>query len=254
MNRLLIIGLGLATAGCGGSSPTAPETATVPPYTISGAITEYRGGPLRDVSVLAYTYNGPKQATTRTDPDGRYSLSWPWAGIMGIAVSKDGYRYAVKYSNGSSQDWTADFDLHSWIDLRPGGDAFASTIWGDEFMAGDDVLFGGLCVHTACKVVRVSSPFVPGRTNQVEVEVRLRWNDPARQLALYVSRVGNVDEYPIPAEARPADRYCCSSELVITVRLEDGEGDIAVGFERAAGGPPGPADNQPFELAVRPLP
>jgi hypothetical protein len=27
-----------------------------------------------------------------------------------------------------------------------------------------------------------------------------------------------------------------------------------VGFEQAAGGPPGPTTNQPFEILVRPLP
>ena len=55
------------------------------------------------------------------------------------------------------------------------------TIRGDEFMGGDDVLFGGLCAHTACKVMEFSD-FVGSPRR---VEIRLRWMDATHQLALY---------------------------------------------------------------------
>ena len=36
---------------------------------------------------------------------------------------------------------------------------FASTIWGDEFLADDDVLFGGLCVQTPSKLSRLANGY-----------------------------------------------------------------------------------------------
>jgi hypothetical protein len=96
---------------------------------------------------------------------------------------------------------------------------------------------------------------VPGSgPSPKRVEVGLRWNAPVRQLALYVSHVGNLEDPPFTS-GTTAERHCCSAELVGTANLANYYLDvIAVAFEQAAGGPPGPTDAQAFELTVRPIP
>ena len=241
-----------ASEGCGGpnrelTGPTTPTRPSGPSYTISGTITAYRGGPLSAVRVgiECQAYWGIP-CTAETDLQGHYSLSSPGAAPTGLWVGREGYQTAWKTSV-SAQDAIANFVLHpSMMTLNPNGDVVAGTISGDEFMAGDDVLFGGLCARTACQVIEVAG-FVGGPRL---FELTLRWNNPARQLALLISRE-NDDSF----HSAPADRYCCSSELssIATVYLSGYYQVVAVAFEQAAGGPPGPADGQPFELTLRPM-
>jgi hypothetical protein len=138
--------------GCGAShsGPTAPSG---PPFTISGVITAYRGGPVSGVSVAA------ARAVTQTDAQGHFTLQVqpgtdPLVPVT-LDVWKEGYAPTWK-TNVTSQDSTANFVLYPSLTLSASGDTGAGTIWGDELHAGDvgdDVLFGGLCVHTACRVV-----------------------------------------------------------------------------------------------------
>jgi hypothetical protein len=81
-----------------------------------------------------------------------------------------------------------------------------------------------------------------------QAQVRLRWADSTHQLALY--RFGG-DPDSILSIDQPAARYCCSSELVATVSVSGYFDAIAVAFEQAAGGPPGPSDSQTFELTIQ---
>jgi hypothetical protein len=118
----------------------------------------------------------------------------------------------------------------------------AGTIRGDEIQPSD-VWFGGLCAHTACRVIE----FQAFAGNPIHVEVRLRWNDPTRQLALYHFK-GDPDLIPNVGEV---DRYCCSSELVAVLNVNGYFDAIAVAFEQAGGGPPGPLDSQSFELTAK---
>jgi hypothetical protein len=150
-------------AGCGGSSrgpttgPTAPVGTTGPTspsgptYTISGVITEYRGGPLNGVAVNAYAAvpSGDAQTTTSTNPQGSYSLSSPLVGRVLLAMYKSGYVDGFKILNVSAQNSVQNFVMDR--DLQPmnrSGDVVAGTISGDELLAGDDVFFGGfVCPH-----------------------------------------------------------------------------------------------------------
>jgi hypothetical protein len=201
------------------------------------------------VTVEAIGYpQGSSVGATQTDEHGRYSLS-KLSGSLTLAVYKPGYAGGYKY-NLRSQDQTVDFALHPDFYAGVGDGPVSGTIWGDEFLSGDDPL--SICTHTACKIVQIgcSHNCVP------KVEIRLRWSNPATQLALYVPTYAEYANAPIPAAAY--QRYCCSSDVVGTFSFDTfGMTDyffFIVGFEQAAGGPPGPTTNQPFEILVRPLP
>ena len=253
----LIVGLVAALAGgegCGGSNrrpmspsgPTRPPRPNGPAYTISGVISEYRGGPASSVNValLECDVSWGITCETQTDQQGHYSLSSPGAAPTGLAVWKKGYQSAWKY-NVSGEDSTVNFVLHPSVIVNTSGATVAGTIRGDEFMAGDDVLFGGLCAHTACKVMAFAEFIGAPR----EFEVRLRWTDSTRQLALYHFK-GDPDSLSLD---QLAERYCCSAELAATLEVSGYFDAIAVAFEQAGGGPPGPADAQSFELTARAL-
>lgn len=237
----------VSAEGCSKAGPTAPglrERPTGPTFTVSGVITEYRGAPLAGVDVVwgeCNLYWGIP-CSTKTDQQGRYSLS-SLSGTVNIATWKDGYQTAWK-RNLSMQNPSADLALHPSVTLNPHDAALAATIRGDEMMAGDDVLFGGLCDRSACKIIALSEFTGPN----ILVEVRLRWSDPTRQLALYHWR---GDPESIPGVQPVAERYCCSSELVAILSVSGYFDAVAVAFEQAGDGPPGPADSQSFELTAR---
>lgn len=244
--------------GCGGSNPgpgapTAPTTPapTAPnrqAYTISGVVTEYQGGPIAGVVVYATSPSGDAQTTTSTDQQGRYSLFSPSMGAVLLSTWKSEYEDAFKI-NVSAQNSIANFVLDRGVKPDPLGGPVAGTIRGDEFLPGDDVFFAGLCSHTACREVDWSG--FGDQQSAPQVEVRLRWADPTRQLALYLSRLPYWEAGSPPPAPAP-DRYCCSSELVATVTLRGANSHIVIAFEQAAGGPPGPSDSEPFELTVQP--
>lgn len=253
VRRLLVTSIVAAALingeGCGGADrgPTAPTAPSGPSYTISGVVTAYRGGPLGGVGVGMSPCNvyWAISCSTWTDQQGHYTVSSPGASPVGLGVGKEGYQTAWK-NRVSVEDSTANFVLHPSVPLNPDGATLAETIWGDEFMAGDDVLFGGLCVNTPCKVIM----FTEFSGLDLPVELRLRWATPTRQLALY--RFGG-DPDSIPELGQPVKRFCCSSEseVVANVNVNGYFDALAVAFEQAGGGPPGPADSQPFELTVR---
>ena len=233
------------TAPTAPSGPVGPPRPSGPTYTISGVITEYRGGPLGGATVVVFSCNHfwGIPCDTQTDQQGHYTVASPSAEPTALGVWKQGYQQAWK-NNVSAQDSTANFVLHRSIAVSAFGGTLTETIWGDELMGGDDVLFGGLCVHTACKVMEFGNFIGPPR----RAEVRLRWTDPRRQLALYKF---NGDPDSILDSVQPADRYSGSSELIATVSVGGYFDAIAVAFEQAGGGPPGPADSQQFELTVQ---
>jgi hypothetical protein len=136
------------------------------------------------------------------------------------------------------------FVLHQHISLDVSGTTISGTIAGDEFIGGDDVWFGGLCAHAPCQVMEFSTFIGPARS----VEVRLRWADSGRQLALYHGR-GDPDGISLH---QPVDRYSGPSELVATFDVSGYYDALAVAFEAPGGGLPAPSDRQPFELIVRP--
>jgi hypothetical protein len=79
-----------------------------------------------------------------------------------------------------------------------------------------------------------------------QFELRLSWNDPSRQLALY-KFTGDAD---LRVQVQPGDRYAGPSELVATVSVSGYFDAVAVAFEQAGDGPPSPSDSQQFELTV----
>ena len=254
---MVMIGPITTLAGCGGSdrAPTAPSG---PAYTISGVLTADGNGPLSGVTVTADpqlpNVAGIRGSTAQTDPLGHYSLST--YGTVALSFRKQGFTAAYK-NDVSPSDQTVDMLLHQAVVVGPVkghfadewmGDTVARTIRGSDLIAGDDVLFGGLCSRTACTVVESG-----GTWPLTDIELRLHWTDPTRHLALYLSRDVNLEASPYRSAA--PDRYCCSADLVATVNPgRDYFGlYIAVAFEEAGGRPPGPADAQSFELTLRPI-
>jgi hypothetical protein len=94
----------------------------------------------------------------------------------------------------------------------PASGTLTGAIRGDEIRR-EDVLFGGLCTHTPCKVME----FGEFSGNPRQVELRLRWNDPARQLALY--KFAGVPD--VRVQVQSAERYAGpsdSQQFALTVR------------------------------------
>lgn len=182
---------------------------------------------------------------TTTDDQGRYSIVSPSIEPTALGIFKSNYQSAWK-KRVSAQDPTASVILHRSVPVSAFGSTMRATISGDEFMGGDDVLFGGLCTHTPCKVMQFDEFIGAPR----QAEVRLRWNDPSHQLALYKFS-GDPDEIRLD---QPATRYGGSSEIVAPISVSGYFDAIAVAFEGVAGGGPGPSDSQEFELKLQLLP
>src|SRR5258706_3807552 len=88
----VMTGLVTALEACGGTNLTTPTTPSTTPkgptFTISGVVTEYRGGPLKGVSVQAdaCTWFLETSCGVVTDAQGHYSLAVP-LGVVSTSVS-----------------------------------------------------------------------------------------------------------------------------------------------------------------------
>jgi hypothetical protein len=181
-------------------------------------------------------------ANTETDSQGHYSACSPSGGPVAIQVwtpNEPSYATALRYEVKPGE--RADFVVHARFLAPAGGGTVRGTIAGDESIAGDDE-FGGRCTGTPCKVVDFD-----GKEPAGPVEIRLRWNDASRDLAVYVPH----EDY-LPSRPGLSDRYCCTSELVVPYRFNGDWDRIAIGFEHIAGGKPSLADIQDFELTIQP--
>jgi hypothetical protein len=240
--------------GPSSSEPTAPSgsqtfassSGSACAYTIAGLITAHQGGPLANahIQVVPYPYGSAPTATT--DIAGRYSVCGPSASKVGLQVWATDYATAFKY-DVEPHDQTLNFALRQAFHVVIGGGTVNAVIRGDELEAGDDY-FGGACVRSACKIADLTySCPCPYRS----VEITLEWANPSSHLALYFS---NTDIYFPPASVPPATRYCCSSPLAATYRVNADFDRFAIGFEDIGAAPPGSADTQAFEVTVRPIP
>jgi hypothetical protein len=248
MITTLIIAI-IDAQGCGNTAtPSAPTVPAAPTsFTISGVITTYHGGPVSGIRVTVGSIGGAAGPSTITDEEGRYRVSSVSAKKVAIAIGiweDSDLKYDAQFEYVDPRDQTLNFVMHRRFSAPVDGTAVTGTISGDEIIAADD--YGGRCAHTACKLVGFQSvAFVP------KVEIRLRWTDPSRQLAIYIS---NADtDFPPWALPAPADRHCCSSELVATYTFSGESDEFAIGFEQVDGHPPGPAEAQEFELTISPI-
>jgi hypothetical protein len=248
---LIVVSLIGMAEGCAHSSSgctnlTAP---TAPAYMISGVVTEYRGRPVGEAAVNAYPSEGCNGTqSTQTDQQGHFSWPSPSASLVGLDVWKDGYTPAWKMIGASHS--TTNVILHRHLTVNAAGDTVTGALFGDEFLDGDDVLFGGLCSRSPCKVVVTSGEFSLGFP---DLEVRLRSTDPTRQLALYVSTVEVVDFDP--PQVVEQYRLCCAAELMTTLRnrREYSPPEYVTFLAAASEQAVGPNDSQPFELSVQPI-
>jgi hypothetical protein len=246
----LVVAL-LGAAGCHGQEPpSAPSGITPPPaqtppaptptptpYTISGVVTAYHGGPIEGVEVSLGT------DSTRTGADGRYSFAQASSNRFSLYLYSPS-EAAIQYTPLARYDipggnQTVDFILHPLVMLSADS-TISGTIHGDEIAADDE--FGGRCTSTACTVVTLDCCVASVKS----VELTLSWNDPSRQLVIYVP---HYDYFPIPVP--PATRACCGSPLTTTYTFNGDYDRIAIGFEGAGGGPPLSADSQAFKLTAR---
>lgn len=241
-----------ALQSCGEYTAPSPrmERPDGPSFTISGTVTAGRMSPLDGAGVSIYPCQGYWAITCGvwTDVEGHYTISSPGAAPTTVTVVKAGYEVATK-ENVTADASIVNFALQPiGAVLQSGGGTVSATISGDEFMAGDDVYFHGMCERVPCKVIQLTE-FAGGPR---PVELRLRWADPTHQLALYKFD-GNVESL---TRDSPALRFCCSSatEVVANVKVQGYFDVLAVAFEQAAGGLPDLGDTEPFELTLRPTP
>jgi hypothetical protein len=239
---------GPPTAPSGTQNRSSTSACAPPPYVISGVISASQGGPLADATIQVLPYPYGLGTSAKTDAQGRFSACGVTAPKVGLQIWRSGYTTAFKYDL-LPHDQTVNLALRQDVQVPVGGGTLNGTIRGDEFEAGDDD-FGGVCEHTACKVVSFSYNACPCQNRSVEITVR--WADVSSQLALYFSNDGVY--FPPPSPVPPATRYSSPSPVVATYNFNADFDRFAIGFEQAAGGQPGPNDSQAFELTLRPRP
>jgi hypothetical protein len=159
-----------------------------------------------------------------------------------FGVGKSGYQSVWKVGV-TPQNASLDFVLYPAIVINAYNGRFSGTLNGDEMMSGDDVTFGGLCNKVPCKFIN----FDNFGGQPIPVEVRVRWSDSNRRLALY-HFIGDPDSILVQ---QPVDRFCCSSDEPIAMKVSGYFDAIAVGFEEIDGHPPGLADTAAFEVTAK---
>jgi len=228
----------------------APTPAPPTPYTISGVVTAYHGGPVEGIGVHVVGPNPLTGAdlTSKTDAQGHYSLKVA-SGILAIYVSSPDdaeVSYATQYKYGlGGHDQTVNFVVHPLLSLLYGADStLTGTIHGDEFVADDDL--GGRCASAGCIVVAFDccGPVSGAR----RVELTLSWTDPSRQLVFYIP---DFEYLPRHLPVTPATRVCCGSPLTTVYTFNADYDRIVIGFESVAGAPAAPGDSQTFQLTAR---
>jgi len=236
----------LIGATCGGDSqPVAPGGTASPatpsaPYTISGVVTEYHGGPLEGMSVDVTGSPGGAVVRSKTDAQGRYSVLGPKASYVAVTVGSPpqaGGRFPAQSRFGvPASDQTIDFVLHRDWSLYANGSSVTGTIHGDEIFA--DGRFLDRCTSVACVVVEVDCC-----ASDRGIDLTLSWDDPSRALVLYLPA-----DYT--SSGAPATRVCCGSPLSTIYYLNEDVDAVAIGFEAVRGAPPAPNDSQTFRLTA----
>lgn len=233
-----------AVGGCVGQNPARPSrsgdvgaqlpsgvtSTTSASYTITGVVSERRGGPIADARVTARPNSPPGSGrTTTTDANGRYAFDG-LSGIVLLDVAKAGYEPSGR-SGILPKSQQVDFTLNreSWV---AAGQALAATIWGDDELIGIEDDTGLDCDHPACKLITVQIG-EPGR-----LTVRLTWDNPASELTVGIST--GISQAVIVRGSSP---IVASADL-----WRAGKGSVAVRFERHNGQPPRFDTGQPFVL------
>jgi hypothetical protein len=250
---VITIVMGIAEACAHSSSSSSCVGLTGPTgvaNTVSGVVTEYGGGPVIGATVYAFGSEPGCNGTpsTQTDQQGRFNWSLA-APAAGLDVWKEGYTHAWK-TIGASHAPT-NFILHRSLTVNASGETIGGTVYGDEILDSDDLLFGGLCARAACKVIIVNDEptFALGFP---DLAVRLASTDSARQLALYVSTAEVVDFDP--PKIVDQQRLCCAADLTTTLRnrREFSPPEYATFLAVASEQGLAPGDSQPFQLSIQP--
>jgi hypothetical protein len=232
--RSVIALLAFVFAGCAQNTtrPSEPvdQTATTVsgPFTLSGTITEYRGGPLPGVLVTARPNTPPGPLFTAvTEASGTFRF--------------DGLTVPTRISAEKAGFWpagTGSYARTSVVNLPlartmriAAGETLAATIWGDSALSGEDWT-GASCDHKACQMATVTAP-TPGT-----LTARLQWDGPS-ELGVFISTGffgGHGASGPPPLEA--------------SLDVGAGETLVVISFERFAGRPIGPTLSQTYELST----
>jgi len=240
------------TPPTGEPAPPPPAPAPSTPYTISGVVTEYRGGPVEGMTVELLTFEDGRaqDATVRTDAQGHYSLKGRQGGRAAVGVwstSDVATQYATQYKYDlPTQDQRVDFVVHPRVTLQYGGDTtLTGVIHGDQFIPDDEL--GGRCASIGCIIVDFECC---GPSRAAAVQLTLSWADPSRQLVFYIP---DFEYLPRSLPVPPAARVCCGSPLTTVYTFNADFDRIVIGFESVRGAPPGPNDLQTFQLAAKPV-
>jgi len=228
------LGLALLVSSCNTSQSPPPLTSpspTVREFSVSGQVTEDRGGPLAGVHVEARLADSPGTRAGATDSDdaGMFRLDGLTQRVN-LIVSKTGYQ----------QTGAGTFDADRVVNLTMvrrleviAGKSLTGVIGGDSLLNGEDDTGAGCDANNlACLGVDLSVPG-PGT-----VTVRLTWPSPGSQLGLFVSTgffAGVGKHGASPLEVSVDARFATS---------------VIVSYDSVNGRRPTAADVQPFELTT----
>jgi hypothetical protein len=168
--RLVAIGLMVASAGCGSSSPApVPSTVTVPslvPVQLSGVATDDDGAPVPGVTVFVYPTDAVPPSgnavTTVTDGSGRYSITFNSLFlipdlVVSVHAEKSGYESADYYGGPISRSpgastFVRDLAIYRVRHVPVGQSTTIDVKVGDPECAITDN--GG----SSCRTVRLTGP------------------------------------------------------------------------------------------------
>ena len=216
---------------CNQSNPPASFSGPAAlPYSVSGVVTEYRGGPLEGAAVKLFPngFSRNNDVTHLTGEDGLYRFDG-LSDVASLEVTRAGY-VGMK-TTISALDKVVNFPLRRKLALAAGG-SLAATVWGDDAPTLDE-----LTCQFGCVVVSMTSSAAG------TLRSRLEWNDAINRLDLTVLGIVGISYAPM-LTARGA------SPVELSTNVRDGETLLVIGFSNWQSGLPPSSIRQDFHLST----
>ena len=210
-------------------SPSATVT-SVGAFSVSGIVTELRGGPIANATVTAIPLSRAGTAVTAmTGADGSYGLDALGEPVV-IQVAKEGFLTTngiPLYSNA-----VVNMSLRRRL-VAAAGETLTAAIWYDDILDFEDV--PGCGAPTACIAIRVTAPAAGDLT------ARLTWSAASTALEVQMLNTFDIRSFTLTG---PVARG--SSPLELTANVSAGETILIVRFAS----PPSPGSGEAFELTT----
>lgn len=194
MRRTILL-LPLLALACDRSSPatgllappTEPSSHAVAPFSVSGIVQEYRGGPIGDVVITARPNVPPGNGirTTQTDANGFFRIDGLTEAIR-IDAEKPGY-----FATGSGAfagDRVLNLTMTRQLGMGP-NDTLTATIWGDSAFGNVEDDTGSNCgEHDSRGIGSNGCLLIPVTTGAAgTLTARLSWIGADTDMGVFVS-------------------------------------------------------------------